>query len=156
MLTNRKGLAKTSAKPGKTQTINHYLIDNRWYMVDLPGFGYASVSKERRKGFGKIIDRYVLHSKELHCLFVLIDCRLKPQAIDLRFINWAGGNGVPLSIIYTKSDKLSANKLKENIKAFDNELKDVWSELPPSFVSSAVKRKGKLEILEFINNSLAT
>jgi GTP-binding protein len=155
MLTNRKGLAKTSGKPGKTQTINHYLIDNVWYLVDLPGFGYASVSKERRRGFGKIIDRYVLASKNLYCLFVLIDSRLKPQAIDLRFINWAGENGVPISIIYTKSDKLSANKVKENVKLFENELKLTWSELPPTFVSSAVKKKGKQEILDFIDQALA-
>lgn len=155
MLTNRRNLAKTSTKPGKTQTINHYLIDDSWYLVDLPGFGYASVSKERRKGFGKIIDNYVLKSKNLFCLFVLVDSRLKPQPIDLSFINWAGKNNVPLALIYTKTDKLSNNKLRENIKLFENTLLETWSEIPPSFVTSAVKAKGKKEILEFIDLSLA-
>ena len=155
MLTNRRNLAKTSTKPGKTQTINHYLIDDTWYLVDLPGFGYASVSKEMRKGFGKIIDNYVLKSKNLFCLFILIDSRLKPQPIDLSFINWAGKNGVPLALIYTKADKLSNNKLLDNIKQFEIALHKSWSELPPAFVTSAVKKKGKKEILEFIELSLA-
>ena len=154
MLTNTKTLAKTSAKPGKTQTINHFLINKQWYLVDLPGYGYASVSKTLREGFGKIIDGYVLNRENLSCLFVLIDCRLEPQKIDLSFINWAGGKGVPLGIIFTKADKLSRGELAKNINQFKKTMLLEWEELPPSFVTSAEKKTGKDELLEFISDTV--
>lgn len=154
MLTSKKGLAKTSGKPGKTQTINHFLINNSWYLVDLPGYGYASVSKTLREGFGKIIDGYVLQRENLTCLFILIDVRLEPQKIDLSFIEWAGTNGVPIGLIFTKSDKLSVNELKKNVANYKKQLLTMWEELPPVFVSSAEKRTGKDELLEFIETHL--
>jgi GTP-binding protein len=155
MLTGRKSLAKTSGKPGKTQTINHFLINDSWYVVDLPGYGYASTSKSVRRGFGKIIESYIGKSENLFFLFVLIDCRLKPQANDLDFIRWAGSRNIPIGMIYTKTDKLSKSKLRENIKRFENALYTEWSELPSQFVTSATKRTGKNEILDFIENALA-
>jgi len=154
MLTGKKGLAKTSGKPGKTQTINHFLINNSWYLVDLPGYGYASVSKTLREGFGKIIDGYVLQRENLTCLFILLDARLEPQKIDLSFIEWAGTNGVPIGLIFTKSDKLSVNELKKNVSNYKKQLLTMWEELPPVFVSSAEKRTGKDELLEFIETHM--
>lgn len=154
MLTGKKGLAKTSGKPGKTQTINHFLINNSWYLVDLPGYGYASVSKTLREGFGKIIDGYVLQRENLTCLFILIDARLEPQKIDLSFIEWAGTNGVPIGLIFTKSDKLSVNELKKNVSNYKKQLLTMWEELPPVFVSSAEKRTGKDELLDFIETHM--
>lgn len=154
MLTGKKGLAKTSGNPGKTQTINHFLINNSWYLVDLPGYGYASVSKTLREGFGKIIDGYVLQRENLTCLFILLDARLEPQKIDLSFIEWAGTNGVPIGLIFTKSDKLSVNELKKNVSNYKKQLLTMWEELPPVFVSSAEKRTGKEELLEFIETHM--
>ncbi len=151
MLTNRKQLAKTSNKPGKTQTINHFNIDDTWYLVDLPGYGYASVSKSLKAGFGKIIDNYVLKRENLDCLFVLLDSRLEPQKIDLSFLEWAGSAGVPLALIFTKSDKLSANELSKTMKRYKDVLTRYWEEMPPSFITSAETRKGQTEVLNFIN-----
>lgn len=154
MLTNRKALAKVSVKPGKTQTINHFIINQQWYLVDLPGYGYASVSKDKRFSFGKMIEEYVLSRKNLYCLFILIDARLEPQANDLSFIEWAGSKEVPICLIFTKSDKLTLNKANQSRQKFENTLREVWEELPPILMSSAVDKKGKKEILDFIEQAL--
>ncbi len=154
MLTNRKALAKVSVKPGKTQTINHFIINGQWYLVDLPGYGYASVSKDKRFSFGKMIEEYVLTRKNLYCLFILIDSRLEPQAIDLSFIEWAGSKEVPICLIFTKTDKLTLNKVNQSRKRFENALLEVWEELPPILVSSAVDKTGKKEILQFVGQAL--
>jgi len=154
MLANSKGLAKTSVKPGKTQTINHFLINDFWYLVDLPGYGYASVSKTTREGFGKMIDQYVTKRENLSCLFVLIDSRLEPQKIDLSFINWAGGNGVPLGLIFTKADKLNKNDLMRNVNQFKKTMLAEWEALPPLFITSAEKKTGRDEVLDFIDDAL--
>lgn len=152
MLANRKQLAKTSNKPGKTQTINHFIINDIWYLVDLPGYGYASVSKSLKAGFGKIIDNYVLKRENLDCLFVLLDSRLEPQKIDLSFLEWAGSAGVPIALIFTKSDKLSANELSKSMKRYKDVLTQYWEEVPPSFITSAETRKGQAEVLNFIDD----
>jgi GTP-binding protein len=154
MLTGNKHLAKTSGKPGKTQTINHFKINDAWYIVDLPGYGYASVSKEIKQGFGKIIDHYIQKSTNLYCLFVLIDCRLEPQPIDLRFINWIGSQGIPMAIVFTKTDKISKNKINTNKRLFEITLKKDWEEAPAQFLTSAVNNAGKAELLDFINSAL--
>ncbi|HEY9044694.1 MAG TPA: ribosome biogenesis GTP-binding protein YihA/YsxC [Ohtaekwangia sp.] len=154
MLTQSRDLAKTSAKPGKTQTINHFLINESWYLVDLPGYGYASVSKSLREGFGKMIDGYVLKRENLSCLFILIDSRLEPQKIDLSFINWVGSKGIPIAIIFTKSDKLNRNELQRNVSQFGKALLQEWDELPPTLVTSAEKKTGRDEVLDFINDAL--
>lgn len=150
MLTNSRHLAKTSGKPGKTQTINHFLINETWYLVDLPGYGYASVSKSTRAGFGKMIEQYVSKRENLACLFVLLDSRLPPQPIDLDFIQWAGGNGVPLALAFTKCDKLTRGQLARNMDQYRKTLLTMWEELPPVFMTSADNRQGKDEILAFI------
>jgi len=150
MLTARKSLAKTSNTPGKTQTINHFNINDVWYLVDLPGYGYASVNKTTRAGFGKIIDSYVTKRENLDCLFVLLDSRLEPQKIDISFMEWAGSVGVPVALAFTKTDKLSANELRKNMKRYEDVLLQTWSELPPSFITSASTKKGKEELLNFI------
>jgi GTP-binding protein len=154
MLTSRKDMAKTSNKPGKTQTINHFIINQSWYLVDLPGYGYASVSKDLRQGFGKIIDNYVLKSESLHFLFVLIDIRLEPQEIDKSFMEWAGFNEIPMGIIFTKADKLATGKINAHLERYTSELLHRWEELPPIFVTSATHKKGREEILEFIEKNL--
>jgi GTP-binding protein len=154
MLTRRKQLAKTSNKPGKTQTINHFLINDAWYLVDLPGYGYASVSKDVKSGFGKIIENYVTKSKNLYCLFILVDIRLKPQPIDLSFINWAGSKEVPIVLVFTKVDKLSKTKALHHRQQFEQELLMYWEELPPVFMTSAEKKTGRKEVLEFIHEAL--
>lgn len=150
MLVGRKQLAKTSNTPGKTQTINHFNINDQWYLVDLPGYGYASVSKTLKAGFGKIIDSYVLKRENLDCLFILLDSRLEPQKIDLSFMEWAGSAGVPLGLIFTKSDKLSANELSKTMRRYENVLLQTWTELPPNFITSAETKRGKVELLNFI------
>jgi GTP-binding protein len=154
MLTNKKGMAKTSNKPGKTQTINHFIINQSWYLVDLPGYGFAKVSKDLRHGFGKIIDNYLLKSERLHFLFVLIDIRLEPQAIDQSFLEWAGTNEIPMGIIFTKADKLAVGKVNLHIERYESELLKRWDELPPIFITSATSKKGKEELLDFIEKSL--
>jgi GTP-binding protein len=155
MLTDRRNLAKISVKPGKTQTINHFLINKTWYLVDLPGYGFASVSKTQRYSFGKMIEDYILNRPSLNCLFVLIDSRLEPQAIDLSFIEWAGSKEIPLCIVLTKSDKLKRNELSQNRKRFEQALLQTWEELPPIIVTSSEKKSGKEELLTFIENALA-
>jgi GTP-binding protein len=150
MLTTRKSLAKTSNTPGKTQTINHFNINDQWYLVDLPGYGYASVNKTTRAGFGKIIDSYVMKRKNLDCLFILLDSRLEPQKIDLSFMEWAGSAGVPIALVFTKTDKLSANELRKSMKRYEDVLLQTWTELPPSFITSATTNKGKEEVLKFV------
>ena len=154
MLTGRKGLAKVSSTPGKTRLINHFIINNSWYLVDLPGYGYARVSKSTRGEFSKLITDYVLKCEKLHFLFVLVDSRLEPQRIDLSFIELLGQNGVPFGIIFTKADKLSQAQLNRNIKTYKQTLSEQWEELPPMFISSSEKFTGREEILTFIDSLL--
>ena len=156
MLTGIKGLAKVSGTPGKTRLINHFLINDSWYLVDLPGYGYARVSKSTRGEFSKIITDYVLKCKKLHLLFVLVDSRLEPQKIDLNFIDLLGNNGVPFGIIFTKADKLSQAQINRNIANYKRTLAESWEELPPMFISSSEKGRGRDEILAFIEECLAT
>ncbi len=152
-LCNQHDLAKTSSKPGKTQLINHFLINNEWYLVDLPGYGYASVSKEQRQDFEKMIAGYITLRKNLICLFVLIDSRLAPQKIDLEFMEWLGENQISFSIIFTKADKLTKTELKTNIAVYKEQLLQSWEELPPSFITSVVSKMGKEEVLKYIEEN---
>jgi GTP-binding protein len=154
MLTNSRKLAKTSVTPGKTQTINHFLINNSWYLVDLPGYGYASVSKSTREGFGKMIEDFVLKRKNISCLFVLIDARLEPQANDLNFIQWAGSKDVPLALVFTKIDKLRRNELQKNLKQYEKTLLTYWEELPTIILTSSVEKDGKDELLLLIDEAM--
>jgi GTP-binding protein len=155
MLTKRKNLAKTSTQPGKTQTINHFLIDNKWYLVDLPGYGYAAVSKGKKKGWSKMIEEYVLKRDNLSCLFILIDSRLSPQPVDLNFIHLVGNAGIPLCLIFTKTDKISKSELQKSVERFENKLKETWAELPVIFTTSSLKKKGRDELLHFIESAMA-
>lgn len=155
MLTNRKGLAKVSARPGKTQTINHFKINNQWYLVDLPGYGYATVSRDLRYEFGKMIEQYILNRETLFCLFILLDARLEPQKIDLNFIQWAGGKEIPVALLLTKSDKLTKNQLNKNVSGYKAALLKMWEELPPIFVTSATEKRGQAEVLTFIETALS-
>lgn len=150
MLTGRKGLAMTSSTPGKTQLINHFLINDEWYLVDLPGYGYAQRGKKGREKIQAIIDAYLDMREALTCLFLLLDCRLEPQKIDLEFINRLGESGIPFAIIFTKTDKISQSKLKENMEKYKVRLMETWEELPPVFSSSAERKTGKEEILNYI------
>lgn len=150
MLTNRKGLAMTSSKPGKTQLINHFIINNEWYLVDLPGYGYAQRGKEGREQIRKIIDSYILKRTQLTCLFLLLDCRHEPQKIDLEFLNWLGGESVPFAIVFTKTDKISKGRLADNIAAYASKLQETWEELPAIFYTSSEHRLGGDEILNYI------
>ena len=154
MLTGIKGLAKVSGTPGKTKLINHFTINDSWYLVDLPGYGYARVSKSARGEFSKIITDYVLKCKKLHFLFVLVDSRLDPQKIDLSFIELLGRNGVPFGIIFTKADKLSQAQLNRSITTYKRTLSEQWEELPPMLISSSEKGTGREEILSFIDTIL--
>lgn len=157
MLCNQYSLAKVSATPGKTQLINHFLINKSWHIVDLPGYGYAKVSKTSKKHFYDLITNYVLKRQQLVLLFVLVDCRHKPQAIDLEFMRFLGENGVPFSIIFTKADKLKDSELSENIEKYKQQLLEEWEELPMSFVTSSAKKEGRdaiLDYIEEINNKL--
>jgi len=149
MLTSSKDLAKTSQTPGKTQTINHFLIDNTWHLVDLPGYGFAKVSRTLREKWMHMIRQYLKSRECLFCVFVLVDSRLSPQKIDLEFINWLGENNIPLSIIFTKADKLKAQESEKNINAFKEALLQYWEALPEIFVSSAQNKLGKTEILNY-------
>lgn len=153
MLTNRTSLAKTSGKPGKTQLINHFLINENWYLVDLPGYGYASVSQERRAGFEKLITSYILNRKNLMCMFVLIDSRLPMQEIDKEFMQWLGSNEIAFVIVFTKADKQGKTTLQKKIDAYKQELLKWWEELPQIFITSAEKKEGRDEILQFIEDS---
>jgi GTP-binding protein len=150
MLTGVKGLALTSSTPGKTQLINHFLINDAWYLVDLPGYGYAQRGKKGREKIREIIDAYLDEREELTCLFVLLDCRHEPQKIDLEFVNQLGESGIPFAVIFTKIDKISQSKLNENITAYKTKLMETWEELPPIFYTSAENKKGKDEILNYI------
>lgn len=150
MLTKRDGLAKTSQTPGKTMLINHFLVNDEWYIVDLPGYGYASRGKESREQLKVIIESYILYREQMTNLFVLIDSRHKPQKIDMEFMQWLGENGVPFSIVFTKLDKIGVNVGKENIGAYKKALLEYWEELPPIFASSSVDGRGREEILDYI------
>ena len=154
MLTQHKGLAKVSATPGKTRLINHFTINNSWYLVDLPGYGYARTSKSTRGSFAKIITDYVFKCEKMHFLFVLVDSRLEPQKIDLEFIEQLGMNGVPFGIIFTKADKLSKTQLQRSVAAYQKALSEQWEELPPMFTSSSEKGVGREEIVGYIENIL--
>jgi len=152
MLTDRKQLAKTSQKPGKTQLINHFIINDNWYLVDLPGYGYAQRGKEGRAAIRRIIEDYILERNVLTNLFVLIDCRHEPQKIDLEFLEWLGENQIPFSIIFTKTDKISKTRLQENLELYTAKMLETWEELPPIFTSSSEKKEGRDEILTYIDS----
>lgn len=150
MLTGRKGLAMTSATPGKTMLINHFLINRSWYIVDLPGYGYAKRGFKGQEQIRNIIESYILQRPQMTSLFVLIDSRHEPQPIDLQFIEWLGENGIPFSLVFTKADKLKAGKLKANVESYLKKLEEQWEELPPCFVTSSESRQGRKEILDYI------
>ncbi|TCD03893.1 ribosome biogenesis GTP-binding protein YihA/YsxC [Pedobacter psychroterrae] len=150
MLVNQHGLAKTSQRPGKTQLINHFLINEKWYIVDLPGYGYAKVSKSSRENWEKFIRNYITKRESLQCVFVLIDSRLEPQKIDIEFCCWMGEIQIPFALVFTKADKQSTVKTDKNVAAFKKALNDWFEEIPPTFVTSAEKGLGKDKILDFI------
>lgn len=150
MLTGKKGLAMTSQKPGKTQLINHFIINGAWYLVDLPGYGYARLSKDGREKLKTMIEDYTLERKELVCLFVLVDSRHEPQKIDLEFIQWLGEEGVPFVLVFTKADKLTKGRLSANLEAYKARLLEEWEELPPIFVTSSEQQLGRDELLSYI------
>jgi GTP-binding protein len=152
MLCDRKGLAMTSSKPGKTLLINHFLINNTWHLVDLPGYGYATTGKKMREKLQEIIEDYIQNREQLICLFLLIDCRHQPQQIDLEFMEWLGENGIPFSIVFTKLDKLSHVRALESTNAYKHKLMEHWEELPPIFLTSAEKRTGRDEVLNYIES----
>lgn len=154
LLVGRKGLAKTSGNPGKTQTINHFVVNGKWYLVDLPGYGYASVSRVERKGWGKMIENYILYRENLYCVFVLVDCRHEPQPSDLDFMTWLGKNQLPLAIVFTKADKLKKKELSESVEKYKSALLKTWEELPPLFVTSSEKKIGQGELLDFISKAI--
>ena len=158
MLTGHKGLAMTSATPGKTLLINHFIVNEEWHLVDLPGYGYAKRGKKEMEKLYNLINHYVLEREQLTSLFVLIDSRLKPQQIDLDFIQFLGENGVPFAIVFTKADKNSQAETRRNVEGFMNTLREEWEELPPHFVTSAEKRTGREELLGYIEqiNRLTT
>ena len=152
MLTGQKNLAKISTLPGKTQLINHFIIDESWYLVDLPGYGYAKLSVSVKEKFQKLISKYILDRENLYCLFVLIDIRHEPQKIDVEFITWLGENHIPFAIIFTKADKLGKVSVEKNRAAYIQELSKIWEELPPILVSSSLNGTGREEIISFIEN----
>ena len=152
MLTARKGLAMTSATPGKTMLINHFLINKNWYLVDLPGYGYARRGQKGKDQIRTIIEDYILEREQMTNLFLLIDSRLEPQKIDLEFMEWLGENGIPFAIIFTKADKLKGGRLKINISAYLRELRKQWEELPPYFITSSEERLGRTEVLNYIES----
>ena len=151
MLTGRKSLAMTSSKPGKTTLINHFLINDQWYIVDLPGYGYAQRSKETQRQIKKIIEDYILERQQMTCLFVLIDIRHKPQKIDLEFMEWLGENSVPFAIVFTKADKLGPTAAAKMVDDYKKELLKQWEELPPIFVTSSENKTGRDELLNYID-----
>lgn len=152
MLCNHKNLAKTSATPGKTLLINHFIINNEWYLVDLPGYGFAKRSKTVQKKLEQMITSYILQREQLVNVFVLIDIRHDPQAIDVDFINWLGQSNIPFSIVFTKADKLSASKVVPAATAYMDKLKETWEEFPPYFITSSETKRGRDEILDYIEN----
>lgn len=156
MLCGNKSLAKTSGKPGKTQLINHFIINEKtapWYLVDLPGYGYAKVSKTVKERWGKFLQEYILKRENLLSMFVLIDSRLEPQKIDLEFMQWLGEKGIPFVMVFTKKDKLHINEFNKNIKNYNKKMLEIWEELPPQFYSSSVSSEGKDEILNYIEET---
>ena len=152
MLTGRKGLAMTSATPGKTMLINHFLINKSWYIVDLPGYGYARRGQKGKSQIQRIIEDYILEREQMTNLFLLIDSRLEPQVIDIEFMGWLGEHGVPFSIVFTKGDKLKGGRLNTNIQQYLKKLKEQWEELPPYLVTSSENRMGKKELLDYIES----
>ncbi len=156
MLCGNKKLAKTSATPGKTLLINHYIINREWYLVDLPGYGFAKRSKTEIARLEQMITGYILQRKQLACVFVLLDIRHEAQKIDLEFINWLGTSGIPFVIVFTKSDKLSAAKVNSNVEAYKKKLLETWEELPQIFITSSEERTGKKEILDYIDSVIKT
>lgn len=155
MLTGNKKLAKTSSTPGKTQLINHFEINEKWYLVDLPGYGYAKVSKSARSSFEKFISEYLLQRKTLVNTFVLIDSRLEPQKIDLEFMNWCGEKEIPFSMVFTKIDKLSSTELQKNLAKYRKEMLKFWDEMPPVFTTSSESKFGQEKILNYIEQLLS-
>ncbi len=149
-LTNRKKLAKTSSTPGKTQLINHFLINENWYLVDLPGYGWAQTSKTNKAAWKKMINTYLEKRPSLACVFVLVDIRHEPQAIDLEFMQWLGETEIPFCIVFTKSDKLGKTQIQSNAASYKKELRRTWEELPPTFITSSVNKQGGDQILDFI------
>jgi len=158
MLTNRNKLAKTSGRPGKTQLINHFIINDDWYLVDLPGYGYAKASKTSRATWEKFIVNYLTKREQLVNVFVLLDARLEPQKIDMEFMNWCGEKGIPFSMVFTKADKLSSTALQKNLAKYKKEMLKFWEELPPVFTTSATSKFGREKLLNYIehmNTSMA-
>lgn len=153
MLTNRKKLARISSTPGKTILINHFLVNKQWYLVDLPGYGYAKRSKSERQKWEKMINKYILNRTNLLNLFVLIDSRISPQKIDLEFIDWLGLSSIPFVLVFTKTDKLKANQLNNNIEAYNKALLQNWSEPPKRILTSSIDSRGREEVLDFIENT---
>ena len=152
MLTNNKKLAKTSSTPGKTLLINHFIINREWYLVDLPGYGYAKRSKKEIQKLDQMIRGYILQREQLVNVFVLVDVRLEPQKIDLEFIEWLGLSSIPFAIVFTKADKLTPNKARQAVEAYKKTLLETWEELPPIFLTSAEKREGRDEVLQYIDD----
>jgi GTP-binding protein len=156
MLTGKKDLAKVSQTPGKTQTINYFLIDNEWYMVDLPGIGYARISRSKREEWEKMIHFFLRNRANLQYVFMLIDAMIPPQKKDIDFLNWMGENRIPFVLVYTKTDRILPRDLKTNLKLIQDEILKYWEELPPQFVTSAEKKRGRNEILAFVQESNRT
>jgi GTP-binding protein len=154
MLVGRKGLAKTSSSPGKTRLINHFIIGEQWFLVDLPGYGYARLPKTEREHLKKMLEGYLLRRTNLVCTFLLIDSRLEPQRIDIEFMEWMAGSGIPFMLVFTKTDKLSNARLTTNISAYKEKLQESWEELPNLFLTSAETRKGREEILSAIGEMM--
>jgi GTP-binding protein len=152
MLVGQKGLAKTSGRPGKTQLINHFKINDQWFLVDLPGYGYAQVSKEKRAAFQRFIEQYFLEREQLVCTFVLVDSRHDPQKIDLEFMQFLGERQIPFCIVFTKVDKLGSSKLNKQIVSYKKKLLETWEDVPTSFITSSTHGSGRDEFLEFIHN----
>lgn len=152
MLTNKKSLAKTSGKPGKTRLINHFIINDDWYLVDLPGYGYANVPLAERKKWEKFLRIYILERENLYCLFVLVDARHEPQSGDLEFMEWLGVSQIPFSIVFTKADKLKPSELENNLRIYREKMLEQWEEMPEVFVTSSETGEGKAEILSYIEN----
>lgn len=155
MLTRQKGLAKVSGTPGKTQTINHFLINESWYLVDLPGYGYARAPKTEREKWGGFTSDYLLQRSNLICVCVLLDVRLAPQKIDLEFMEWLGLSGIPFVMVFTKTDKLGKTALQKNLTAYKKEMLESWESLPEIFLTSATEQKGRDELVDFVSRTHA-
>lgn len=154
VLTGRKNLAKVSSTPGKTQTINHFIINDAWYIADLPGYGFASVSQSSRYQWSQMLEQYLLRRENLYCTFILLDSRLDPQKSDLDFIHWLGGHKKALALVFTKSDKLSRNELAKSLNTYEKTLLKTWEEIPPFFITSATTQLGREDMLDFIEESI--